>query len=272
MEKFVKLPTGEGWKEAMAKSSIIALDSRVRLQPWPDFPESEISSGARGSNGCYLVDDIAAGLRIGRWEAEANLGRWVNWPVHEFMVVLAGEVVMVEHDVETVISAGECFFIPKGRRCIWNQSGYAKKIMVLFDDAPGMVADGSWPIQKINPAQNLSVALAPAGAALDSAAPDQESEILFRDPSGRMKIGVWQSTAFARKTIAAPRTEVMHILEGDLTLTDDFGKSYKLGRGDSLLVPLGAPNACKSNGLVRKVFCTIDPYSQDSLPQGLPYS
>ena len=73
---------------------------------------------------------------MGIWEAEANLGRWMHWPVHEFMIVLEGEVVMVEDDRETVVKAGESFFIPKGRRCIWNQAGYFKKFLMLFDD-PG---------------------------------------------------------------------------------------------------------------------------------------
>ena len=46
------------------------------------------------------------------------------------MILLEGEVVMVEDDRETVIKAGESFFIPKGRRCVWNQAGYVKKFMV----------------------------------------------------------------------------------------------------------------------------------------------
>ncbi|MBI2720400.1 MAG: hypothetical protein HY245_09955 [Rhizobiales bacterium] len=55
------------------------------------------------------------------------------WPVHEFIIIFEGKVVMVEEDRETVIGPGESFFTQKGRRCVWNQAGYAKKFMVIFE-------------------------------------------------------------------------------------------------------------------------------------------
>lgn len=235
------------------------IDPALTLYPWPDFPETEISSGARGSNGHWLLEGFSANLRIGVWEAEANLGRWVNWPVHEFMVILEGEVVMVEHDCETVIRAGECFYIPKGRRCIWNQAGYARKIMVLFDDAPGLPGDGTDPIRKVDPALPLTPIAPPPAAILHTAPPIQHAGEVYRDPSGQFSIGIWQSTGYGRNSVSPARTEVMHLLEGRMTLTAPDGTAMSFGPGESLLVPQGAANAWDSVGAVRKVYCIHQP-------------
>lgn len=243
----------------MPDPSFCRIDPALALQPWPDFPESEISSGARGSNGHWLYEDTTANLRIGVWEAEANLGRWVDWPVHEFMVILEGEVVMVEHDTETVIRAGECFYIPKGRRCIWNQAGYARKIMVLFDDAPGQPGDGSQPIRKVEPSMPLAPIAPPDPDILHTAQPAQHAAECFRDSSGQFRVGIWQSTPYGRNSVAPGRTEVMVLLDGHITLTAPDGTALSFGPGDSLLVPQGAANAWDSVDTVRKVYCIHQP-------------
>ncbi len=143
----------------MPKPAIIRLDANAKMEQWPDFPESEVSSGDRSSHGHRWLEDKALGFSIGIWEADANLGRWMKWPVHEFMILLEGEVVMIEDDRETVIKAGESFFIPKGRRCIWNQAGYVKKFMVLFDDPAGsnISSQSSRSIRKVK-AETLNAA------------------------------------------------------------------------------------------------------------------
>ena len=65
--------------------SVIRFDAAAPLEAFPDFPETEISSGARDNRGHLWLDDPTAGLEAGVWESEPNLGRWMAWPVHEFM-------------------------------------------------------------------------------------------------------------------------------------------------------------------------------------------
>jgi hypothetical protein len=55
--------------------SILRLDPNAPLQAWPVFPENEISSGARTSNGHLWFVDKSTGLSVGVWESEADLGR-----------------------------------------------------------------------------------------------------------------------------------------------------------------------------------------------------
>lgn len=241
----------------MPTPSILSFDASARLPDWPVFPEAEISSGARDSRGQIMFEDKSAGLTVGVWESEANLGRWMNWPVHEFMVVVSGEVVLVEENAETVVKAGESFFIPKGRRCIWNQSCYARKIMLLFEDrdAPGGEADR--PIFKTDTGTPLSPSAPPGADILDSAAPSQSAASLFRSASGCLDLGLWQSTAYGRKRIDFPRHELMHLLSGSVTFTEASGATRQFSAGDTFFVPKGTPNAWHSTGLVQKVYCSI---------------
>ncbi len=121
----------------MSKPAIISFNANAKMEQWPDFPESEIASGSGAQRGHAWFEDKARGLSAGIWEAEANISHWMNYPVTEFMMVLEGEVVIVEETRETRIGSGESFIIPKGLRCRWTQAGKVKKFFVIFDDSSG---------------------------------------------------------------------------------------------------------------------------------------
>ncbi len=242
--------------------SILTLDPNAPLQAWPVFPESEISSGARTSNGHLWFVDKLTGISIGVWESEANLGRWMNWPVHEFMIVVEGEVVVVEENRETVVGPGECFLIPKGRRCIWNQPGYLKKLLVFFDDLSGLTSAGLQPIVKVNPNVSLSPCLPPAAEFLHSPIPIQQVHEYFKDVTGQFEVGVWETTDCHGKVVNSPCHELMHLLEGEVTFSDEKGRIQKFSAGDTFFVPMGTPNSWKSEGLVRKIYCILEPHNQ----------
>jgi uncharacterized cupin superfamily protein len=249
--------------DAVTKPAIIRFEANAPLEIWPDFPESEISSGTRASIGHRWIDDKAIGLSAGVWEAEANLGRWMKWPVHEFMVIVEGEVVMVEEDRETVIVPGESFFIPKGRRCIWNQSGYAKKFMVIFDDASGLPADDAQPIIKIDPLVKLAPCEPPSPEVFDSPVPVQHDHEYFQDATGQFTVGVWRTTGYHRRLKESPHYEVMHLLEGAVTLDDGQGKTQTFVAGDTFVVPMGARTSWRSEGTLRKIYCIFRPNKAD---------
>ncbi len=221
--------------------AVVRFDAGASLEPFPDFPETEISSGARDNRGYLWLDDRAAGLEAGVWESEPNLGRWMNWPVHEFMIIVAGEVVMIEEDRETVIGPGESFFIPKGRRCVWNQSSYAKKFFMIFDDKSALSADRASPILKLDPL---------IGA-----------RRYFEDASGQLTVGVKELTD--RDTDLSPSSchELIHVLEGRLDVIAEDGRSQHFVAGESFLVPIGAVTSWEPRGTVRSLYCAFTPRS-----------
>ena len=243
----------------MPKPSIIAFDRHAGLEPWPDYPETEIAAGDRGSRGRFWINDDRLGLSAGIWESEANLGRWINWPVDEFVIVLEGEVVMVEADREAVFGPGDSFIIPRGCRCIWNQCAYFKKFMMMFN-GPALAAPSGTPhIIAINPTVTLAASEPPSPTMLLSPIPSQHTHDYFSDATGQFNIGVWDTTGYHRKLSDFPRHELMHLIEGSVTFEDDHGRSQTFNAGDTFFVPMGTPNSWKSEGTLRKIFVIFQP-------------
>lgn len=242
----------------MPKPAIISFDANAEMEQWPDFPQSEIASGSRAQRGHAWFEDKAIGLTAGIWEAEANISHWMNYPVTEFMLVLEGEVVIVEETGETRIGSGESFIIPKGLRCRWTQVGRVKKFFVILDSAE---AAGSNPLKviKVDPKVQLQPSTPPSQDILHSAVPTQHAHEYFEDATGQFTVGIWDTTGYHRKLLDFNRYELMHLLEGSVTFTDDKGKSQTFKAGETFFVPLGTPNSWKSEGYLRKIYCIFQP-------------
>jgi uncharacterized cupin superfamily protein len=245
----------------MTKPRILPFDRNTPLEAWPDFPDGEIVSGTRQQNGRILFEDKPRGLSAGVWEQGANESRWIDYPVNEFMTVLEGEVVIVEEDRSVSITAGESFIIPKGLRCRWTQPGHVKKFFVIFEDHSGLKNQGKLRTIKIDPKVALQPSTPPAPEMLLSAVPQQHTHDCFRDATGQLNIGVWDTTGYHRKRIDFPRHELMCLLEGSVEFEDDEGSKQRFGAGDTFFVPLGTPNSWKSEGYLRKIFVIFQPTS-----------
>ena len=94
-----------------------------------------------------------------------------------------------------------------------------------------------------------------------SPVPTQKDRNFFEDETGQFTVGVWETTGYHRKLINFTRHELMHLLEGSVTFTDDKGKPQTFKAGDTFFVPLGTPNAWKSEGTLRKIYCIFQPKS-----------
>ena len=243
----------------MPKPSIIPVNPAALLEDWPPFTEAEIASGTRAQKGLMLFEDKARGLSVGVWEMEANESHWMDYPVNEFMTVLDGEVVIEEEGRKVSVKAGESFILPKGLRCRWTQPGRVRKIFVIFDDPSGLRNAGPLQTLKIDPNAKLAPSTPPSADMLLSPVPVQHTKDYFGDATGQLSIGVWDTTGYRRKLIDFPRHELMHLLEGSVTFTDDGGRSQTFQAGDTFYVPLGTPNAWTSEVYLRKIFVIFQP-------------
>jgi uncharacterized cupin superfamily protein len=132
---------------------------------------------------------------------------------------------------------------------------------VIFDDASGLTPPDPAVLEVLRP--DPQAALAPSeGPALEllaSAPPSQRDKPYFADLTAQWTVGVWDSTAYHRKSISFPRHELMHILEGEVTLTEDGGPANTFRAGDTFFVPKGTRCDWKSTGYVRKIYCIMQP-------------
>jgi uncharacterized cupin superfamily protein len=232
------------------------------LGVWPEIPAAEIETGAPVQRGIEYFSDPGIGLSAGVWDCTAFIGKMGPYPVNEFMIVLEGAVTMVAEDgSSTTVSAGESFIIPKGTVCQWRQDGYMKKYYVIFDDASGAdpAKASAQGVLKIDPSLSREPSPPPAADLLIGPSPRQSGRNWFEDASGQWSVGVWDSTPYRRKAVPFPRHELMHLLEGSVTLSDPNGWSETYRAGETFFVPMGANVEWLSTGYVRKYYCIMIP-------------
>jgi uncharacterized cupin superfamily protein len=231
----------------VSKPAVIRFDSHDThpddLLVWPEIPASDLESGNPRQRGVEYFSDAKRGLTSGVWDCTPMVTHMGPYPVHEFMIVLAGAVTIRDaKGQDTTIKAGEAFILPKGFVCQWRQSEYMRKFYVIFDD-PSATAPkdpASLKVLKIDVNRDLQPSPPPAKDILLSDVPTQFGHNWFEDPTGQWTTGVWGSTPYRRKAMPFPRHELMHLLEGSVTLTDPDLGAQTFKAGDTFFVPMGA--------------------------------
>lgn len=245
---------------------MIRFDPSAELDVWPTIAPEELESGTPVQRGLTLLDEPTHGLSAGLWDCTAQTSVWMDQPSHEFMLLLEGEVTIVEASRETTFRAGDAFVLPQGLRCQWRQPGYVKKIWVTYED-PDPAAEPRSPDDHatlVDPAGPLVPSAPLPPEILLSAAPSQAARDDFVDPTGQFAAGVWATSAYHRRAFPFDRWELMHIVEGETTLADPDGGTETVGAGDTFLVPLGEVRSWGGHGDLRKVFCLFKPDGQDA--------
>lgn len=174
----------------------------------------------------------------------------------EFTVVSDGELTLLQSDGTSVdLKAGDCAIIPEGLRARWKQGGDVRRTFMVF---PGLRGGSSSTIVKIDPQADLGPSGGPArDLLLTDPPPTAQSRVWFEDPSGKIRIGVWECTPYSRRNTRPAYCELMHILSGSVTFTQLSGRSWTVKAGETIIVPAGAENAWVSDVTIRKVFCIV---------------
>lgn len=231
------------------------------LARWEDIPADALAAGNPVQRGHGYLDDKELGLSAGVWDCTPMTTRMAPYSVNEFMIVLEGAVTIVEaNGRETTVRAGQSFILPKGLPCVWKQTEYMRKFYVIFDDASGLAPENPGRLSVILP--DATAPLAPMTvdpAPIVGPLPVQHSRTWFTDLTGQWTVGVWDATPYERKVSPFPRYELMHLLEGSVTLTDGKGGGQSFKAGDTFLVPMGTPCGWKSTVYVRKIYCIFQP-------------
>ncbi len=232
------------------------------LEDWGPMPSEDLIAGVGQQYGHLWLDDADNGLMVGVWACSPMTGRMGPWSTNEVMILLEGAVTIDHADGSQLdVTAGDAFFIPKGTVCSWRQEGDLKKFFVIHSDSSGRVPETAQSLRarKIDPASPLLPTDGPDEALLESPPPRCHEAIAFTYLTGQLTAGVWSATPYRRAAYPFPRHEMMHILEGTVTLLDDAGRTETFVRGDTCFVPKGAVVGWSSATPVRKLFCSFTP-------------
>lgn len=84
--------------------------------------------------------------------------------------------------------------------------------------------------------------------------PAHSGTVLYRDPSGRFSLGVWECPP-CKFRVDYAGTESGHVIKGKATLTDTkTGKSIAIAAGDRFLVPFASTIIWEVLEPIRKVY------------------
>jgi len=240
----------------------LSADGSGQLEDWGPMPSQDLIAGKGQQYGHLWLDDAAQGLMVGVWACSPMTGGMGPWSTNEVMILLEGAVTIDHADGSRLdVVAGEAFFIPKGTVCSWRQEGDLKKFFVIHNDGSGLVAadPDALRARKIDPGAALAPAERPDAAVLSGPAPSCREAILFADLTGQLTAGLWSATPYMRRAVPFPRHELMHVLEGAVTLSDGSGREETFVAGDTCFVPSGATVGWASTVPVRKLFCSFTP-------------
>ena len=231
------------------------------LQAWDPIPAEALTAGEPVQRGHTYFTDDSGTLTAGVWDCTPMTLKSGPYDVNEFMYVLQGSIQIVHDNGATdTIEAGQCFVLPKGTPCVWRQTEYVRKFYAIFDDPSGQSLDAdALSVRRPDPAD----ALEPVGEQDTSRyvgeVPEQTIKVYFQDATRQMTVGIWTTTEMHTRLLPFGRNELMHILEGEVTITDGNGIAHTYGAGDTFLVPKGMVYQWDSVGIVKKIFCIFQP-------------
>jgi len=191
-------------------------------------------------------DDIAAGVVQASGKFSIN-----EYPYSEMIVVHAGQVTLQSQHCTLQLNPGDSAVIARGTSL--QVEAQPDSLWAFCADAQRVEAcnPGLTPLPQLT---LLSPSAAPDAEILLSPAPQCRSHNLFVEEATNLRIGVWDSTPYTRRARPHLLHELMHLLEGSVTLQVADGSALTVNTGDTVFVPRGAPCAWKSGVYVRKFY------------------
>ncbi len=191
-----------------------------------------------------FVTSVAAG------EGAHVEGRGDTW-----IFVRKGTLTLDAGPQRAVIGPGTSAVISKGTVFHWHAAQPVSIIGMRYLDA---VEEGRG-ISVIDNAATLVVSNPPADEVLTSERPSCRSHNAFRSASGEFLCGTWDSTPYQRIPIFFRHSELMHLLEGEVTFTDESGRTGTFRKGDTFIIEQGARCSWASFVHVAKIYAQFKP-------------
>ena len=200
----------------------------VGLTSWPAMNLAGLVSGEPVQKGHLYDEDENVGYSVGIWDCTAFVDQPGPYPEDEFMLLLTGTVEMLMPDGSKVtINAGQEFVIPKGLECQWKMPNTVRKIF--------MILDGAMPTDSDNTSSHrITVPSLDAPDAMTSSALVTRTTH-FQNHDSRMR--VYTETFAQAQSAPAPNEgrQLIHVLKGDVTFSDDINSHFKQGESYYLL-------------------------------------
>jgi len=200
------------------------------------------------------LDQSPAPVSIGLLQLNRSTGLVNSMNADEFIVVTRGTLSITVGSEQLILATGQSALLPKGSRFSWDSKSPTS---IIFMRHESDVAGGA-PIA-IDATAELAPSAPPLAELLIGPTPSCRNHNDFKSASGEFICGTWDSTPYQRRVISYRHFELMHLLEGSVTLEDAAGRSATFHKDDIFLVKQGARCSWLSEVHVKKVFAIYRP-------------
>jgi len=196
-------------------------------------------------------------VSLGVIAPERSEGRVERLPGDEFLIVLAGELVIESGADRLALTADQSAILPAGIGFAWRAGPGTRLIFMRhIGDARADAA----PLA-INPAGLMEPSNPPLAELLVGPTPQCRNRTDYRSADGTFTTGVWDSTPYHRLAMPYRHYELMHLLAGAVSFEDGAGRRATFTAGDIFLIERGATCSWRSEVDVAKVFAIHRPFA-----------
>lgn len=166
-----------------------------------------------------------------------------------WVLVDSGSVTLTGPAGDVALGEGQSAVIARATPFAWTSAG-ATLIGMAYPDGPA----GPAGVSAIDNHAPMAPSSPPAAQVLLGPTPSCRSGNQFASADEQFKCGIWDSTPYQRKAIHFHHTELMHLLEGEVSFTDAEGRTATFSKGDTYIIEQGADCTWESYVDVAKIY------------------
>lgn len=194
-------------------------------------------------------------VEIGAIHLEAGTGSVDQLPADEFIIVCDGALTLSQQDRTLELADSASAVLTAGVGFTWNCPASVTLLYMRYKEAtPG---DGA--LIPIDEQAVLEPSGTPLAELLISPTPQCRNHTDYLSADDEFICGVWDSTPYQRRPMQFRHFELMHLLEGSVTIEDEARASRTFVKGDIFLVEQKAQCSWDSREDVKKVYAIYRP-------------
>jgi uncharacterized cupin superfamily protein len=202
-----------------------------------------------------LLDFPLGPVTAGAITLDAGSGKVGSMPRDEFVIVCEGYITFTQHGRKLTLEAGSSAVIQHGAAFTWSAARPVSLIFMRYNKS----RQGEGAIVPIDERPELAPSGGPLGELLLTPAPACRNHTDYRSADNEFTCGTWDSTPYRRRAMTYRVYELMHLLEGSVTLVDETGRRSTFTRGDIFIVEQHAQCSWESLEHVAKVYAVFRP-------------
>ncbi len=194
---------------------------------------------------------------IGAIHLSAGSGTVTDQEADEFIIVCDGHFTLTSQGQTLELTDGDSAVLSAGGDVEWKCQESATLLYMRYFESG--VGEGK--LVSIDTSAELVTSGTPLAELLIGPTPHCRNHTDYVSADGEFMCGTWDSTPYKRRHMAFKHFELMHLLEGAVTVEDHTGASHTFVTDDIFLVEQKAQCSWESTQQVKKIYAIYRPAS-----------